>query len=111
MMSSPFKVIRENTKTGGALILTMEGREGQAKMTFTNAGKTHRIVDHTEVDEGLRGAGAGQTLATEMVAEARWEGVKLIPLCPFFRATAAKHPEWHDVVKMPASSKLTAEVT
>ena len=32
------------------------------------------------------------------VADARAEGFKIIPLCPFAKATLQKQTEWHDVV-------------
>ena len=104
-MSNSFKIVRNDTPNGGALVLTMEGREGQAAMTFSKASDTTRIVDHTEVDETLRGTGAGLALAERMVEDARRDGVSLVPLCPFFLATSKKHPEWHDVVRMPGGAK------
>lgn len=100
-MSNTFTIVREDTAKGGSLILTMPGREGTGKMTFTNVTPRQRSVDHTFVDETLGGTGAGKALATRMVEMAREDGVYLIPICPFFRATAKKHPEWHDVVQMP----------
>jgi predicted GNAT family acetyltransferase len=32
------------------------------------------------------------------VEAARTGGWKIIPLCPFFKAQAQRHPEWKDVV-------------
>ena len=38
-------------------------------------------------------------LAREAVEDAgRWR--RIIPLCPFFKAQAQRHPEWHDVVEI-----------
>ena len=96
-----YVITRTNTESGGALTATTAEATGQAKMTYSSAGTTQRIVDHTEVDESLRGMGAGLALATRMVEDARRDGVKLIPLCPFFLATAKKHPDWLDVVRIP----------
>ncbi|MEO1188938.1 MAG: GNAT family N-acetyltransferase, partial [Pseudomonadota bacterium] len=83
-------------------------RDGRGKMTFTDVTAKQRSVDHTEVDESLGGTGAGKALATRMVELAREDGVYLIPICPFFRATAKKHPEWHDIVQMPKETKAGA---
>jgi uncharacterized protein len=56
------------------------------------------IVDHTGVPDTLRGKGVGQALAAYAVEAARKGGWKIMPLCPFFRAQALRHKEWHDVV-------------
>lgn len=98
---SQFTIVRNDSPNGGALVLTMADRTGKGVMTFSKAGDAIRIVDHTEVDETLRGTGAGQALAKRMVQEALADGVSLIPLCPFFLAVSKKHPEWHDTVRMP----------
>jgi uncharacterized protein len=36
-------------------------------------------------------------MLTQFVADARAEGFKIMPLCPFVNATRKKHPEWADV--------------
>lgn len=100
-MTKQIEILREDDEKGGALVIRDENGLVLAEMTFTNAGTSRRIVDHTEVSETLRGHGAGQTLAQRMVDEARKDGVQLIPICPFFLATARTHPEWHDTVRMP----------
>ena len=43
--------------------------------------------------------GVGKKLVAAAVADARSEGFKIIPLCPFAKATLEKHAEWHDVVQ------------
>ena len=50
--------------------------------------------------DALRGKGVGQALAAHAVEEARKGGWKIMPLCPFFRAQAMRHKEWHDVVNL-----------
>ena len=104
-MSNKFKIVRRDTQFGGALVLTMPERDGTANMTFTNITPRQRSVDHTFVDESLGGTGAGKALASRMVEIAREDGVYLVPICPFFRAIAKKHPEWHDVVQMPEDAE------
>jgi predicted GNAT family acetyltransferase len=48
-------------------------REGQrrAEMTYSRAGESLVIIDHTEVDPELRGQGAGRALLDALVAWAR----------------------------------------
>lgn len=68
-----------------------------AEMTFSKAGAERIIVDHTEVGDELRGKGAGLKLVEFAVEYVRNKGIKMLPLCPFTKATLLKHPEWKDV--------------
>jgi predicted GNAT family acetyltransferase len=66
-------------------------------MTYS-ASPTLVIIDHTEVDELLRGTGASKRLVAAAVEWARAEKVKLLPLCPFARHVFDKTPEYADVL-------------
>lgn len=90
------QISEENGPTGGRYIARLEGVE--AEMTFSRASPQLVIVDHTGVPDSLRGKGVGQALALHAVEAARAGGWKIIPLCPFFKAQAQRHPEWRDVV-------------
>jgi predicted GNAT family acetyltransferase len=46
----------------------------------------------------LRGRGVGQALVERAVLDARLEGFRIIPLCPFAKAQFERHPAWRDVV-------------
>jgi predicted GNAT family acetyltransferase len=53
---------------------------------------------HTVVPESHGGQGLGTMLIKAGLAAARERGLKVIPICPFFRAYLKKHPEEHDIV-------------
>ena len=55
-------------------------------------------MDHTDVDDSLRGQGVGLELVRALTEWARAEPVKVLPLCPFAKATYGKHPELRDVL-------------
>jgi uncharacterized protein len=74
-----------------------ENGEALAKMTYSVAG-SRVIIDHTDVDDRLRGQGAGKKLVQAAVEWARTEKVKLMPLCPFARSVFDKTPEYSDVL-------------
>jgi hypothetical protein len=80
----------------GAFVWMQDGRR-LAEMTYTTAG-SRVIIDHTTVDEVLRGKGAGAQLVRAAVEWARKENVKLLPLCPFARSVFEKTPEYADVL-------------
>lgn len=46
----------------------------------------------------MKGTGAAKALVEHMIADARANGFKVIPLCPYVRAQYSKHPEWSDVI-------------
>ncbi len=56
------------------------------------------IIDHTDVDDSLRGQGVARLLTLNTVEWARKGGVKLVPLCPFAKAVFDKEPSLHDVL-------------
>lgn len=91
-----FIVTREDGPSGGRYLTTLDGHT--AEMTYSKAGATRLIIDHTGVPDALRGTGAGQALVKRAVEDARAAGIKIIPLCPFAKAQIGKHVEWQDVL-------------
>ena len=75
----------------------MENGERLAEMTYTVAG-SRVIIDHTQMDETLRGTGAGKKLVHAAVEWARKENARLLPLCPFARSVFDKTPDYADVL-------------
>jgi uncharacterized protein len=80
----------------GAFFVERDGRR-LAQLSYTVAG-TRVILDHTEVDDALRGTGTGRKLVAAAVDWAREEDVQLMPLCPFARSVFDKSPEFSDVL-------------
>lgn len=80
----------------GAFFIERDG-ERLAQMSYTVAG-SRVIIDHTDVDDRLRGTGTGKKLVQAAVEWARHENVRLMPLCPFARSVFEKTPEWKDVL-------------
>ncbi len=80
----------------GEFFIARDGKR-LARMTYSTAGAT-TIIDHTEVDDALRGTGAGKRLVEAAVQWARRENRKLMPLCPFARSAFDKTPAYADVL-------------
>lgn len=88
------EIKRLDRETKGAYVIELDG-ERVAEMTYTKAGN-RIIIDHTEVSDKLRGQGAGKKLVLRVVEDARKEGVKILPLCPFAKAVLDRTPELRD---------------
>ncbi|KIQ22250.1 GNAT family acetyltransferase [Flavobacterium sp. MEB061] len=74
-----------------------DGKEA-GKMTYTWAGDSKFIIDHTEVSEEFNGKGVGKKLVMAAVAYARTNNLKIIPLCPFAKSVFDKVEEIRDVL-------------
>jgi predicted GNAT family acetyltransferase len=71
-----------------------------AQLTYSRAGDTMIILDHTEVPDIYRGRNIGVALVARAVEDARRGGVRVVPLCPFAATQFRRHPEWHDVLDL-----------
>lgn len=95
-MSAQPPIRHEQTGHRGAFVVERDGKR-LAEMTYTVAG-SRVIIDHTTVDDALRGTGAGKKLVEAAVQWARAENIKLLPLCPFAKSVFDKTPAYADVV-------------
>ncbi|WP_427873153.1 GNAT family N-acetyltransferase [Flavobacterium sp. MMS24-S5] len=74
-----------------------DGKEA-GKMTYTWAGDSKFIIDHTEVSPDFNGKGVGKKLVMAAVEYARANNLKIIPLCPFAKSVFDKVEEIRDVL-------------
>jgi predicted GNAT family acetyltransferase len=75
-----------------------QDNEMLAEMTYVWAGTGKIIIDHTFVDEKLKGQGAGKKLVAAAVDFARSKGITILPLCPFAKSVFDKEKDWNDVL-------------
>ena len=95
-MSETKPITVEDNGSKGRYVYRADGHE--AEMTFSKVGSSQIIIDHTEVPEVFRGQGVGVALVERAVEDARRNGVKIRPLCPFAAAQFRRHSEWQDVL-------------
>jgi len=81
----------------GKFFIADNGKE-LAQMAFTWAGADKFIIDHTEVDDSLRGKGAGKQMLLKAVEYARTHHKKILPLCPFAKSVFGKNENLRDVL-------------
>ena len=94
--AGPTPIRHERSGHRGAFVMERDGKR-LAEITYTVAGAVV-IIDHTTVDDALRGTGAGGKLVEAAVQWARAEKVKLLPLCPFAKSVFDKTPQYADVL-------------
>lgn len=81
----------------GRWVARIDGIDALGEITFTRRGPGRISADHTGVPEAMAGRGVAQALLARMLEDARTEGFRIIPLCPFVRKQYARHPEWADL--------------
>lgn len=90
-------VIHKQFEQKGAFIAKSQGIKA-GEMTYSRAGESRIIIDHTEVNPDFKGKGVGKTLITAAINYARENNIKILPLCPFAKATFDKNPDIQDVL-------------
>ena len=89
---------REESTSKGTFFIE-EGGTRLAFMTYSKAGPSRIIIDHTEVSEALKGKNAGKQLVAAAVDYARKNNIKILPLCPFARSVFDRVKEFADVLE------------
>lgn len=87
----------ERSQHGGRYEAHITGHDEAGELTYTNAGPGRISADHTGVPDALRGQGIAQALVERLVQDAREQGFRIVPRCPFVRAQLRRHPEWVDL--------------
>jgi hypothetical protein len=96
-VSSVPPITHERNEQGGAFLMLRDGRR-LGELLYAARGPGVVAVNHTEVDDSLRGSGAAKRLVEAVVLWARAENVKLVPRCSYVRAVLARTPAWQDVL-------------
>jgi len=81
----------------GMFYVENEG-EVQAEMVYHMTTPDHMVIEHTEVNEELRGQNVGYQLVHAAVEHARQHNIKITVWCPFAKKVFDKKPDWHDVL-------------
>lgn len=95
---SNIAITKEQTATGGRYVARIDGVAGEGQLVFSTRSATLISADHTEAPDTMRGTGAALALVEHMIADARANGFRIIPRCPYVKAQWKRHPEWDDVM-------------
>lgn len=69
-----------------------------AELAYMKKEPSTMIIEHTEVDDELKGYNVGYQLVQMAVEYARTHNLKILPMCAFAKAVLDKKPEFSDVL-------------
>ena len=95
---SDVTISREDAGTKIRYVGHVAGKPGEGELTMVPLGDKVYSAAHTGVPENLGGNGLGTRLVEFMIADARKNGLKVVPDCPFIAAKWKEHEEWSDVL-------------
>ncbi|MGH8241885.1 MAG: GNAT family N-acetyltransferase [Steroidobacteraceae bacterium] len=90
-------ITREEGPARGRYVARLEGFDGEAELTFTRPNPALVVADHTGTPVPMRGHGVATALVERLIQDARREGFKIEPVCPFVAAQFDEHPDWSDL--------------
>lgn len=90
--------IQHNKDGMNGVFYVEDNAERLAEMTYYLKGENKMIIEHTEVDERLRGKNIGLQLVEAAVEFARSEHLKIVPACVFAKSVFDKKQELRDVL-------------
>jgi hypothetical protein len=90
-------ITRELGPAKGRYVAKFPDLDAEAELTFVVLDDDRVLADHTLTPVPLRGRGVASALVERLVADARREGFKIVPQCPFVVAQFDRHPDWSDV--------------
>jgi predicted GNAT family acetyltransferase len=90
-------ITRESLGKQGRYVARVPGFAETAELAFHRTDAGVLVADHTGTPVTLRGRGIASALVERLVADARSEGFKILPRCPFVVGAFDRHPEWADL--------------
>lgn len=97
MMEEKMEVQKEISGSKGKYYI-QNASQLVGEVTFSMAGETLMIIDHTHVEEKHKGTGIGAKILTFLVEDVRNKQIKVLPLCPFANAFFRKNKTMQDVL-------------
>ena len=89
----------KQTETRGIFFIPGEEEEDfLAELIYMKQEPDTMIIEHTNVEDELRGQNVGYQLVHRAVEFARSHQLKILPMCPFAKAILDKKPEFRDIL-------------
>lgn len=97
MSDTEYRIIHEEGPTRGRYVIHL-APGAEAEMTYRKQGDGPMIIDHTGVPPEYEGRGIALKLVKAAVADARDQGFKINPVCPYVVVQFRRHPDWTDLL-------------
>lgn len=97
MADTQYKIVHEEGATRGRYVIHL-APGAEAEMTYKKSGDGPMIIDHTGVPPEYEGRGIALELVKAAIADARDQGFKITPVCPYVVVQFRRHPEWSDLL-------------
>ena len=85
-------ITHEQTETKGRFFVKSSDQL-IAELTYSKAGTSKIIIDHTHVSDEFRGKDYARKLVFKAVEYAKSNNLDVLPLCPYAKAIIAKYKE------------------
>lgn len=96
MAEGEYEIRREQNATRGRYVIDL-APGFEAEMTYRWSEGGPMVIDHTGVPPEYEGRGIAAQLVKAAIADARAEGFKITPICPYVVVQFRRHPEWADL--------------
>jgi uncharacterized protein len=90
-------ITKEDGPRKGRYAARIDGIDAVGEITYRHPRPGVISANHTGVPEAMGGHGVARALLDFMLEDARANGFRIIPVCPYVRGQYAKHPEWADL--------------
>ena len=98
-MGQDITITHSESETRGRYEARVDGKDGTGELTYAKVSPAKIIADHTGVDDSLRGTGVAKALVERLVADARRDGITIVPRCSYVVAQFKRNPDWADVME------------
>jgi len=96
MQQDDLQIRHEEADGRGAFFIDVNGQR-VALQTYRRVDAGHVVINHTQVDDSLRGRGVARRLLDASVGWARETGTRMGATCPYAKAQFEKDPSLGDV--------------
>jgi len=91
-------VIQQKQTGNKGMFYVEDDGEIHAEMVYHMTSPNKMVIEHTEVNDELRGQNIGFRLVQAAVEYARHHQIKITVWCPFAKKVFDKRPDWSDVL-------------
>lgn len=97
MADTAVTIEHEDQGDKGRYVARIANSQAEGELTWRAKGDGVRVADHTFTPPELRGQGIAGELVRALVADAREQGFKIVPQCPYVADKFDENPEWSDL--------------